>query len=198
MKKLFTGVLLSLTMSFASIANAGLIKDLDLNTVTTGQITIKSAVSSIDQNRIFSFLIPIFTQDGSGDLVDWIDVIGYSISNQGSSQVISTLYDFSSAVTLLSGWELSLNALTGTTIGNVTDITGTAVLSNQTGFVNFAISGMHTAFYDTQRFTNASFEGLLTVTNSGGNTGPIDVPEPSTLAIFAIAMCGLVKRKKLV
>jgi hypothetical protein len=194
MKHFLLKITLITTLFVSSFANAGLMKDLDLNNATTGStIEFKSAVTAIDLFRNFDFLIPVFLKSGTGHFSDLSDVIGYTTYKQGNTQVVGTLYDFSSAVTLLSGWELSLDALTGITVGNITNVTGTAKLSNQDGFAMFDISGTHTAFYDTQRFTNASFEGLLTVSN---RIGPIDVPEPTTIAIFSLGLILMLKRSQ--
>jgi hypothetical protein len=200
MKSLMLSVISTVMLITSGFANAGLI-DLDFDSVDEGQIEFSSAATALDLFGDFDFKIPVFMRNGTEDLDSWIDVIGYSTNTSGNNQNISTLYDFSTGVQELIGWELSLSAITGNTNGNITDITGSAVLSNQIGSINFDISGIHTAFYDTQRFTYASFVGMLTVADSGINNpgnGSVDVPEPSTIVLFGLAMIGLLNRKKLV
>mgnify|MGYP001567848694 CR=1 FL=1 len=196
MKKLKIFFAVTLTM-FASVfpVKASLIKDLDLNNATAGStIVIKSAGTAIDPLGNFDYLIPMFFKSGTGYFRGLTDVIGYTTYEQGDTQIVGTLYDFSSIVTLLAGWELSLDVVTGNTAGNITDVFGLAELSNGSGSVKFDITGQHTAFYDTVGFTNASFEGLLTVVNSA-NPG-VSVPEPTTIAIFSLGLVLMLRRSQ--
>ena len=202
MKKLVNALAIVASFAFSSIANAGLINSFDdsyLDSLVNGGSTITQLLGNgnsvnytykdnfmlVDLNYLnFNYLLYDFTilhEDGNQDnfLTNLYLPSGYSGVNYfEDTSFLEVYFDFNKPENLKFVLEVddSLNFL---------DVD---ILNHNNGDVAYILSND----FQTEEWT--SFGSPL-IGAARANAVPAPVPEPSTLAIFALGMFGLARRK---
>jgi hypothetical protein len=197
LKMFFVAIL----MFVSSIANAGLINISDGSfDLSSGAVVFDNSSSSID------LVPPADIFNVTGDFVSYfVDTSSFtldSLSTTGGSFIFGEFWDFSNGVTPLF-LSLVVNYDVDLFDGESMLMSGTAQLINTLNiseFIDLDFSGLAAHKFIDNNPSNtryAFFEGSFSTIANNNPGGPgVSVPEPSTLAIFALGMFGLVARKK--
>lgn len=204
MKKIISGIILTLTMSFATVANAGLI---DWSTINDGDyFSIRSGAEKINANDTQGVpQIPVLFVEAIGGFANYFgNAAGYSVDTfdltQPSNWELSGLWDFSNGVAPFEGLTLSWLANVLSHDDSLVSFDGDAIMSDLSGMVNLTGIGQIENKIAQSGAIYGQYDATFTAytANTGPGNGNVDVPEPSTIVLFGLAMIGLVNRKKLV
>lgn len=205
MKKLFSSVILATVMMVSSVANAGLIVDEDSG--LTGSIGgldwVDTSVSEIFVFDPFQFIDGygfLRTNVMNGDISNIaLGSTGQPIKTDGGSYQWNTFYRFGSPDSdgLISGLSIVFDYVTESFTNEtyLASLIGTITLDLQTIDITGSIFGANNPGANNSAWT-IDFN-YFAPDNNPGIPG-IKVPEPSSIAILALGMIGLVSRKKLV
>lgn len=190
-----------LVLSVSSVANAGIIFD----DSTAGELTVSwnetHTLSSSDFLSSYLFLVvenAFNTEDGAG-YVPANNIEQYGSINGGSSFLLGDW----------NGWQyrggpefdydtkdliFGLNSSSMPTFNIGDEFTWSGMMTFSTDGSIFRLADNANNFSTTSYLANISGRHSLT-SNTTINSASVDIPEPSTLAIFVLAIMGLASRK---
>jgi hypothetical protein len=201
--KFLKGLVASFALSVCGLANAGLIEYTDfssweLNTENVTTIDFNANQGQTNEiNRGSSFFIDgvtfsagtIFSiydvgHDPAYHDTGWLDLEDGNYMASFSQAITSLSFDFG---------DYYSNAMNLTVTTNTGEIIQGSSLADSYGFIGFTTDSAFTSVSFQTSGTTGPYWGFDNL--SYGNVKVSEVPEPSTLAIFALSLIGLASRK---
>lgn len=201
--KFLKGLVASFVLSISGVVNAGLIEFTDFSDWENNSENITTIDFNGSQgqtgyiNRGSSFLIGGVTfnsgtiysiYDFSGDAAfhdsGWLDLEDGNYMATFSQAITSLSFDFG---------DFYSNAMNLTVTTNTGEIIQGSSLADSFGFIGFTTESAFTSVSFQTTGTTGPYWGFDNL--SYGNAKLSEVPEPSTLAVFALGLMGLATRK---
>ena len=188
--KVFQSLVLSTLLTLSVSSQAGMIKTFvfdDLSMwLSTSAISLNDSLSiefenTTDFNDVQSSNILGFQYNLIAGITEWYDVADFTYIGNGG--------DFSD-VFALSGSNVVIN-YTNSHVGWIAALKNNLYAQLAPG----QNSHIQTQYYDTEQSSPPYAQALYLETNVSYSSGTAQVPEPSTLAIFALGMIGLASRR---